>query len=62
MISNDEIVNNMTAEEKFNVICKIKKININEITESIICKIKVQLQTVLLLKSFIFLFYLHKTL
>jgi HD-GYP domain-containing protein (c-di-GMP phosphodiesterase class II) len=40
MISNDKIVVNMTPDEKFTVICRIKDINIDEMTESIIRKIK----------------------
>lgn len=39
-ISNDEIVANMTADEKFKIICKIKDIDADEITESIIRKIQ----------------------
>ena len=39
-ISNDEIIANMTADEKFKIICRIKDINTNEITESIIRKIQ----------------------
>ena len=39
-ISNDEIVANMTANERFKIICKIKDIDIDEMTESIIRKIQ----------------------
>lgn len=39
-VSNDEIIANMTADEKFKIICRVKNIDINEIAYEIIEKIE----------------------
>lgn len=40
MISDKEIIENMTADEKFKIICRIKNIDIDEIAYEIIEKIE----------------------